>query len=235
MKVQWLLLALFSGRRLTFQFSLCRQTVRFFPGMSLAPLKLLPQCWSSGWVCLFESSANPYMLPLRGAPGTSEALCLTQPKSLVVFTAWSTGGFCSDTALLGWGDWFWAGTSSSSEGIFAAKIFLFILNDLTWVCNQLVQYLPLTPRSLTWLLLYVFGYRTFVQIDFRWSQWLFCRLVVIVMWSWEEVSIACTYFAILTKSLYPTNTKESLRTKHCVGALYRIKIWANYSYCLLKF
>ena len=58
------------------------------PCMPLVPFRLLPQCWSSK-----EMSSNLCIGPLRGTPGTLEALCLSQEQSPLVFTATGYGNF----------------------------------------------------------------------------------------------------------------------------------------------
>ena len=51
--------------------------------------------------------------------------------------------------------------------------------------------LTLLPASRC--LLYILSYKTSGN-----SQWWFCSLVIILMWSWKEASTVFTYFAILT-------------------------------------
>lgn len=53
------------------------------PFMSLSPLQLLIECWSSESVILWVS---PCAVPLRGVLGSPTALHLTQSQSLLVFS-----------------------------------------------------------------------------------------------------------------------------------------------------
>ena len=59
--------------------------------MVLVFLKLLSYHWSSEQVS--PSEVTPCAGPLKGVPGTLEALCLTQPQSPLIFTARSYEDF----------------------------------------------------------------------------------------------------------------------------------------------
>lgn len=98
--------------------------------MSLSPLQLLLQCWSSEPVVL---SVSLCAIPLRGTPGTPAALCLTQPQSLLLFTNRNYRNFFPGTGTLGWGALCGAGTPCSSKGTSTAEVSLLIFNGHTRV------------------------------------------------------------------------------------------------------
>lgn len=80
--------------------------------VSVRPSVLLTQHWSSEWVSPSKSMCGL----LRGMPGTLEALCLTEPQSLLVFPARSYGGFSSWHWNLGLDAWCGAVAPCSSVG-----------------------------------------------------------------------------------------------------------------------
>ena len=60
---------------------------------------------------------------------------------------------------------------------------------------------------LKWFLFYIFSCMTSVQLDFRqFWWWLLCRLVVFLMWAYEDVSTIFTYATILIGRLRPGMT-----------------------------
>ena len=105
------------------------------------------------------------------------------------------------TGSVGRGFWCGAGTSCSL-GTFAVQISLPIFNYHRGGCGTSPVCLPLLPVSM-WLLVYILSYRTSVHLDFRHSEWwLFCSLVVILMWLWEVPSNVFTYVALLPGTLF---------------------------------
>ena len=106
------------------------------------------------------------MDPLRGMPGTPEALCFIQPQSWLVFTARSYENLSSQHWNPTLGGLMWGWDPLPLRGTSIAEISLLILICHTWVWDQRILHLHPSYQSM-WLLLYIFSYRTAVQLDFR--------------------------------------------------------------------
>ena len=123
----------------------------------------------------------------------------SQPQSLLVFTARSYGDFSSIHGNPGFLVWGW-GPLLLTGDLHSQDVPPYFYQPHLGVGPVHPVPLPLLPASM-WLLLYILSHRTSVQTDSRqFSLWLFYSLVVILKWSWEEVSPAFTYFSILTRS-----------------------------------
>lgn len=88
--------------------------------------------------------------------------------------------------------WIW-GTST-------AEISLYILNTYTWMWNQHVLHLYHSSQS--W---YSICIPLIIRLLLSYTSgnshcWLLCRLILISMWLWEEVSTAFSCFGILTRT-----------------------------------
>ena len=131
-------------------------------------------------------------------PGTPIALCLTQPQSLLIFTARSYGDF---SAL-----WPWAGGPGmglellAPQGTSAAKVPLLIFHHYNWVWDPPILHLfpPYQSGCLFFIPLVIALLFSYIADGSEW--WLFCSLVIILMWLWDEASITFTYFMTLTRS-----------------------------------
>lgn len=170
------------------------QSVLFLPIMFLVLFKLLPPHWTADQVSLWVSK-SVHGLHKRKA-WTPVDLYLTQMQSMLVFTASYYGDFSSwhwCPRLRTW-VWNWNPTCSSG-GISTAKI----VN-----CH-------IKSPSLLLVFLCGFFFISFVMVMgllFSWSSGVTDGCLVILVWSWEDMSTPFAYSAILTGSLLITLIRD---------------------------
>ena len=145
--------------------------------MSLVPFKMLPQCWSSEGVSLSKYMHGPFRRDSLGLHKPSVSFSLNphlflQPK--VMETSLPSNG-------LGGPEWGW--NPALFRGTSAAEISFPIFTCHMWVWDQIILYL--CPSCQSWC---GFFFNSLVaglplsQISGGSEWWLFCSLVVILIW-----------------------------------------------------
>ena len=149
------------------------------PCMSLLLFKLLPLCWSSEELV----QISPCMGLLRGTAWDSRSFHLSQPQSLLVFTARSFGDFSSCHWNPGLKYIVWGCDQLLFRGNSAAKLSIPIFICHTWVLDQsLCIIAPSYQTPCSFFLNFLVLGLPFSLISRNSERWLFCSLVVTLMW-----------------------------------------------------
>lgn len=169
----------------------------FSPFKSLSPFQLLP--WHCNSVQVSSSMSKSIGKPFKWKawdPSSPPSHLATisadfHSRSFEEFSFWHW--------KLGLGILIWGWDSSLLWGTSAAKITLPIFNHLMW--DQPIPHL--CPSCQSWGVFFCMS--LVIKLLFGWTSensrwWLFCRLSVILIWSWEEANTVFTYSAILTGS-----------------------------------
>ena len=155
----------------------CCQTIQF----------LLVRPWRLSSCCPAAGAPGQWVWVSLCGPFTPGYLCVTQPQSLLLFTARSYGDFSSQHWNPGFGSLVWG--CWSSGGISTAETFLCVFNWHTWMWDQPVLLLCPAPVSM-WLLFISLKdfYSAICQAVLK--EWkLFCGLIVILIWLWKLPSM----------------------------------------------
>lgn len=153
--------------------------------VSLVPFELLPQWWSSEWV-----QVSPYADPLR------EHLGLQQP---FFSFSYNLHWFPQLRSYGNFSFWHWSPGLESPVWTSTAEISFSIFKYYMWVWDQHVPHLHPSSQSQCGF----FYISLIIGLLFRYTSadsqlWLFCSLVVLLMWLWEGASNKITYSNILT-------------------------------------
>ena len=191
-KEQWPLPALLSERKLPLQFFPWCWIIQFLPIYLWCLSSCCPHAGAQReWIWV-----SPCMGPLRGSAWDSRSFHLSQSQSPLVFTTKSYG-----TGTLGWGGLVWGwdpsllGGTSASQDISPSFYLPHIgVGPACFAfCSSYNSWCGFFFNSVVVGLLFSSVYSH--------SEWLlFCSLVVILMWLWEEVSTMFISSATLTVS-----------------------------------